>query len=223
MPAEPRQVEAPERLWRVERATTALRFSRISPVDAESDRAGNRFDVPGGGVLYAASDPRGAYAETIAQFRPSALVAELDAEGLEPGRVPYGALPREWRASRRLRALQLVDPRPFVDIDHPATHAFLTREASDVLRALGVGSLDIALVRGPSRTLTRALAGWVYTRVDEHGQGCYSGIRYSSRIGSQECWAVFDGTAVRLVSELDIGRDDEALNEVATQLDIVVS
>lgn len=49
MLAEPRLVEAPEVLWRVERATTTLRFSRISPVDAENDRAGNRFDVPGGG------------------------------------------------------------------------------------------------------------------------------------------------------------------------------
>ena len=56
MPAEPCLVDAPEILWRLERATTPLRFSRISPVDAENDRAGNRFDVPGGGVLYAAAD-----------------------------------------------------------------------------------------------------------------------------------------------------------------------
>lgn len=222
MPAEPRLVDAPGNLWRVERATTALRFSRISPVDAENDRAGNRFDVPGGGVLYAATEPQGAYAETIAQFRRSALAAELDAEGLEPGRVPPGAVSREWRASRRLRRLQLVDPRPFIDVDHVSTHAFLTREAGDVLRAIGLANLDIGLIRGPSRTLTRALAHWVYTRVDDEGLGLYSGIRYSSRIGSQECWAVFDGTAVRLVDEFDIEADDPALNAVAAEMDITV-
>lgn len=222
MPAEPRLVEAPEVLWRVERATAALRFSSISPVDAESDGAGNRFDVPGGGVLYAATNPGGAYAETIAHFRPSALAPELDEVGLESGRVPYGALPREWRASRRLRSLRLVDSRPFLDIDAPATHSFLTREAGDVLRALGIGNLDIALVRGSSRTLTRAIARWVYTRVDSEGQGVYSGIRYGSRLGSQECWAIFDGTAARLLSELDITADDAALLEVAAQMDIAV-
>jgi len=222
MPAEPRLVDAPSSLWRVERATTALRFSRISPLDAENDRVGNRFDVPGGGVLYAATEPQGAYAETIAQYRRSALAPELASEGLEPGRVPPGAVSREWRASRRLRKLELVDPRPFIDIDAVSTHSYITREASDVLRSLELANLDIGLIRGPSRTLTRALAQWVYTRVDDDGLGLYSGIRYSSRIGSQECWAVFDGTAVRLVDELDIEPDDEALIEVAAEMDIAV-
>lgn len=223
MPADPRLVEAPDTLWRVERATTVLRFSRISPVDAENDRAGNRFDVLGGAVLYATSDPRGAYAETIAQFRPSALAPELDEIGLEPGRVTYGALPREWRLSRRLRSLQLVDPRPFIDIDAPATHSFLVREAGDVLRPLGIAHLDVGVVRGPSRLLTRALARWAYTQVDDDGQGVYGGIRYSSRIGSQECWAIFDGTTVRVLAELDITADDHALTEVAGDLDITVN
>lgn len=222
MPAEPRLFDAPEVLWRVERATTALRFSRISPLDAENDHVGNRFDVPGGGVLYAATEPQGAYAETIAQFRRSALAPELASEGLEPGRVPPGAVSREWRASRRLRKLELVDPRPFIDIDAVSTHSFITREAADVLRALGLGNLDIGLVRGSSRTLTRALARWIYTRVDDDGLGLYSGIRYSSRIGSQECWAVFDGTGVRLVDEIDIESSDVALTEVAAAMEIDV-
>lgn len=115
-----------------------------------------------------------------------------------------------------------MDPRPFLDIDDAATHAFLTREACDVLRTLRIGNLDIGLVRGPSRTLTRAIARWVYTRLDDAGQGAYSGIRYGSRIGSQECWAIFDGTAARLLSELDITADDPALLDVATQMDIAV-
>lgn len=49
-----------------------------------------------------------------------------------------------------------------------------------------------------------------------------SGIRYRSRVGSRECWAVFDGTTVRVVSELDIAAEDEALLEVAAELDIAV-
>lgn len=223
MPAEPALLNPPNVLWRVERISPTLRFSWINAVDAESDREGNRFDVPGGGVLYAATDPRGAYAETIAQFRPSALAPELDAAGLEPGRVRYGTLPKQWRATRRLRSLQLNDPRPFIDIDHPASHAFLTREAGEVLRALGLANLDVGLVRGPSRRLSRALARWIYTRVDTDGQGLYAGIRYGSRLGPHECWAIFDGTTVTLREEREILTDDQALIEVAAQMDIAIN
>ena len=82
MPAEPALVTLPSLVYRVERTAPALAFSRINAVDAALDRAGNRFDVAGAGVLYTASEPRGAFAETLAAFRPSAgLRARLAALG----------------------------------------------------------------------------------------------------------------------------------------------
>jgi hypothetical protein len=42
---------------RVARRTDPLAFSRIAPEDAWTD-AGNRFDIPGAGVLYAADTVR---------------------------------------------------------------------------------------------------------------------------------------------------------------------
>lgn len=60
----------PPLMWRVERTSPPLRFSRLPPEDAALE-TGNRFDIVGVGVLYAATDPVGAFAETMAGFRPS--------------------------------------------------------------------------------------------------------------------------------------------------------
>lgn len=65
MPAELALASAPSPLWRVERVDPPLRFSVLNPVDAMNDRAGNRFDVPGAGVLYGATSPEGGFAETL--------------------------------------------------------------------------------------------------------------------------------------------------------------
>lgn len=70
----PHEVDAPETLFRVARAEQPLRFSQISPADVPLPKAGNRFDVPGGGILYCATDAVGCYAEVLARFRPSAAV-----------------------------------------------------------------------------------------------------------------------------------------------------
>jgi hypothetical protein len=88
-------VEPPQQLWRVERDDSPLRFSRINAVDTVLDRSGNRFDVAGAGVLYAATDQEGAHAETLAAFRPSAsLIAKLEAAGKDPGLPGPGEVPR---------------------------------------------------------------------------------------------------------------------------------
>lgn len=44
-------------LWRMGRSTRLQHLSRLDSEIAEDDRAGNRFDVLGGGVLCAASNP----------------------------------------------------------------------------------------------------------------------------------------------------------------------
>ena len=159
--------EPPQRLWRVEREDPPLCFSRINAVDAVRDRSGNRFDVAGAGVLYAATEQEGAYAETLAAFRPSAsLIARLEAAGMDPGLPGPGEVPRSWRLDRQLRALTLSNPLPFVNIDAPSTHTYLTRNAARLLTELGVNSLDVATVRGPHRFLTRSLATGLYAQTD---------------------------------------------------------
>ncbi|WP_308467126.1 hypothetical protein [Rathayibacter soli] len=67
----------------------------------------------------------------------------------------------------------------------------------DVFGRIGIGKLDVATVRGPSRLLTRAVASWVYSQVDDHGPALYAGICCVSRLGDFECWVIFEGTPVR--------------------------
>jgi len=38
-------------------------------------------------------------------------------------------------------------------------------------------------------------ASWAYAAADADGP-LYSGIRYLSRLGEHECWAVFEGTPI---------------------------
>ncbi|MGA1836040.1 RES domain-containing protein [Herbiconiux sp. 11R-BC] len=216
MPASPATVEAPNLLHRVERADPPLRFSRLNPVDALNARAGNRFDVPGAGVLYGATTAAGAYAETLAGFRRKASTQRnLTRHGLEPGRVAPGEVPADWVTTRRIRTFRVAGSLPFVDVEAPATHTFLTEHAPELLLQHDLENLDVAHVRGPNRLLTRAIAGWVYSRTDEHGDALYAGIRYVSRLGDFECWAVFDGAHVVLDDTRDILYVDPALREIA--------
>lgn len=95
MPADIVLVDPPEELWRIEWKEPPLRYSFISASDAAQDNAGNRFDIPGVGVLYAATRPVGAFAETTAQFRPN---ASLIKDGCSRERRPS---PADTRATRR--------------------------------------------------------------------------------------------------------------------------
>jgi len=98
----------------------------------------------------------------------------------------------------------------------PPTHTYLTHHAARLLIELGVNSLDIATVRGPSRLLTRSLAAWLYAQTDAHGRPLYSGIRYESRLGPHECWAIFDGTAVELIDQITIDPFSAELRTIAS-------
>ncbi|WP_203585882.1 RES family NAD+ phosphorylase [Subtercola lobariae] len=112
MVAEPQSVTCPSTLWRVGRSPVPLHFSSITPIDAARQSAGNRFDVPGGGVLYAASSPSGAFAETLARFRPTTRMRSLPIERDEH-LMAVGGVPADWRTRRQLVSLRLRDPLPF--------------------------------------------------------------------------------------------------------------
>lgn len=225
MPAEPPALAllaAPPLMWRVEYLSPPLRFSRINAVDARLE-SGNRFDIAGAGVLYAATEPVGAYAETLASFRPSSsLLAKLATFPAEAGRLAPGVVEQAWRLNRRLRSLRVREALPFIDIDDPRTHTYLTHAAATQLNEMNVGNLDVAQVRGPSRLLTRAIATWIYSQTDEHGQPLYSGIRYESRFGDYECWAIFDGTRVEAVDESTIERFSPELRQIESAFGLTI-
>lgn len=50
----------------------------------------------------------------------------------------------------------------------------------------------------------------------------YSGIRYESKLGGYECWAIFDGVRVRIVDSEIVSQDDEALNRVSQMFRLIV-
>lgn len=204
-------------MFRVARADSVLRFSTIRADVSGRDNEGNRFDVPGGGVLYAATTAQGALAEVTAAFRPSASLRQLMAEaGATADEFAVSTLDASWRAPRVVGTLRSRDALPFIDIEAAETHTYLTEHARTVLIGLGVPALDVAAVRGPSRLLTRGLATWIYQAVNETGDPLYGGIRYLSRLSTDyECWAIFDETPVELVDERRITIDDPDLVAVA--------
>lgn len=211
----PAVVQPPPRpVFRVARSDVPLEPSKIAAEDALATRAGNRFDVVGGGVIYCGTNVKGCFAETISRFRPSAKMRAL-MEQEEPGFVTCGGVPQNWRDQRTIVAASIADSLPFVDIDNPVTHEYLSAKLADELVDLGVDVLDVGNVRGPNRLITRAASSWAYYAQDANGPK-YSGIRYMSRvIPDQECWAVFEGTPIVEVSRRAIEVNDPDLQAIA--------
>lgn len=211
----PRTVELTDELYRIGRGDGLLTFSKITPEDATL-AAGNRFDVPGGAVLYAGSQIRGCFAETLARYRPTARVIEAVADE-DPGFMVAGGVPQDWRLQRVVARLRLDDPLPFLDVEAPETHAYLTREMASDLIALGYdGALDFSDVANRDRRLSRAIARLAYTAVNEEALPLYSGIRYASRLKPEwECWAIFDGTAVEVTKQEAIELHNPDMRAVA--------
>ena len=206
---------APGLVYRVGRLAGPLDPSRIAAEDALATRAGNRFDVVGGGVIYCGTEARGCFAETVARFRPSAKMRALMQQE-DSGFVACGGVPQNWRDQRTVVSVRIVDPLPFIDIDHPVTHEYLNAKMADELAGLGVETLDVGNIRGPNRLVTRAAASWAYWAEDAAGSAKYSGIRYMSRVlPDQECWAVFEGTPIVEVSRRAIEINDPDLSAVA--------
>ena len=208
-------------LFRVARADQPLRFSQIAPADVPLPKAGNRFDVPGGGVLYCATEPAGCYAEVLARFRPSAAVRAA-VQDEDPGFMICGGVPADWRDRRLEVELDLVDALPFLDVEHEATHEYLTTAVAREMAALSIPVIDVGVIRGPNRLATRAVAAWTYAAQDDEGNLRYSGIRYMSRLGDHECWAVFEGTEVREVARTPIRRTNAAMQQVAATWELNV-
>lgn len=211
---QPVLTEPPGRLYRVGRVGNPLNFSFIGAADASLLHGGNRFDVPGEGVCYLGTTPRACFAETLARFRPSPrVVAAVRDE--DPHFMVSGGVPTDWRAQRLLVECTLEDALPFLDVEAAATHSLLTAVMAEDLVRLGVPELDVPAGRGSSRLLTRAISAWAFDAGDARGDPLYGGIRYMSRLGDHECWAVFGGTEIRETARTPLLLTDPDLGSVA--------
>lgn len=157
--------------------------------------------------------------EVLARHRPSPAVAAI--AQLDPAFMVPGVIPAAWREERRMAEIAIDGPLPFVDVEHEVTRAWLQREMAATLADRGVQDLDVAAIRGNDRLLTRAIARHVYVANDD-GVPLYSGIRYLSRHGEYECWAIFDGNDVSMTSSSRIARADPDLEAVARTWDLTI-
>lgn len=217
-------VSPPQIMYRIARASNPTDYSRIQPGDASSGRSGNRYDVPGGGVLYCATSVRTCFAEILAAFRPTPAMRALlkDADSEESQFMLCGGIPQDWRLQRRILEIRLIDPLPFVDVEAAGTLTVLESQLASELVALGYREpIDLSDIRNKDRRLSRAIAAWAYVAQDDLGNATYSGIRYGSRVDkSQECWAVFEGGSFEVISQKTIELDNRDLQSVADDWDL---
>lgn len=83
--------------------------------------------------------------------------------------------------------------------------------------------LDVAIVRGADRRITRWIGKWAYDQRDDDGLPVFAGVRYLSRLNSDwECWAVFEHAQIEEVERKPILRTDTGLANVARLYDLTV-
>lgn len=225
----PASVPAPKAgLWRIGRGDNPLLVRPSEPQTLGVSRSGNRFDSTSGdyGVSYFGSSLEVCFGETLARFRPSAaLVGLLSEEWQEMGFMALGAVPAEWRVRRTaVRVLVSQDAR-FLDIESPHTHQHLRKELALGLASLGYSELDVGIVRGRDRRITRLVSEWAYhaTAGEEDPSPVYAGIRYLSRISDAwECWAVFDDVELEVVETTPLNREMPELIAVGELFELTV-
>ncbi len=226
MPDEPATAQAPGGgIWRVGRGADPLAIRQPARDTLISSMSGNRFDsaIGGFGVLYFGTTLSVCFGETLARFRPSpGVLAEVSEDWQTQGFMLVGAVPAEWRQRRTAVRVQLPEDAIFLDIESVDTHQFLRTKLALGLSELGYNDLDVAMIRGRDRRITRLIAGWAFSAHTE-GHPIYAGIRYLSRVCSDwECWAVFHDVDIVAVETVPIQREMRELREVADTFDLVV-
>lgn len=218
-------VALPSTVYRVARKHAAMRYSRIRSDDDADPKAGHRWDVVGGGVLYAGSTARVAYVETLGVLRPAPGVVLPQADDQDRFMLP-GSVPADWREARALFELSSNSddsPHGFVDLADLQTRTALSELLQEFSRPLGVEHIDVPEVTSKNRVMTRMLARAIYSAKTENGLPRYDGIRYVSRYDPQElCWAIFDHTSIDVVRQTPIEAADPILIAVAQDLGLTV-
>lgn len=232
---DPDVVGAPdEGIWRVGRDPDPLRASRSTETShLAQPNTGNRFDSPTAeyGVRYFATTLDGCYGETLARFRADTkLRSVIGDEWHQLGFMNLGDIPADWRQRRIAVHVRLPKGESstlagsrFLDIESVQTREALLPDFEPLLRFYGYEDLDVPVVRGHDRRITRYMSQWTYEREDQAGQPLYDGIRYLSRLNSDwECWAVFDRVVIEELTRRPILRGDEALQRIASLYSLTI-
>lgn len=148
--------------------------------------------------------------------RPKPSLADMVKEDWRKFMAP-GQIAAEWRDKRTKVHAILASTEVFLDAEALQTREYLRKALALGLSALGYEDLDVAVVRGQDRRVTRLIARWAYQQVDDQGQPLYAGVRYLSRLSSDwECWALFDDTLIASQRYESIDATDLDLIAVAT-------
>ena len=217
-----------EGLWRIGREPDPLKAS-ISSASSEVSKAstGNRFDSPTAsfGVRYFATKLEGCFGETLARFRPDPELARVVGdEWADLGFMNVGDIPADWR--QRRTAVKVVLPKgqpqfpdglPFLDIEALETREAIRPHFGELLAFHGYPDLDVPVVRGHDRRITRYISQWTWEQQDDEADlPIYAGIRYLSRLNNDwELWAVFDDVELEVRVQKPILRNDPDLQSVA--------
>jgi hypothetical protein len=223
-----RRVAPPESgLWRVGRSPDPIHFAEpIDPSFLNNATTGNRFDSPTRDyrVCYFATELDGCFGETLARFRPDpALIAISTEEGF----MPAGEVPADWRVRRLAVRVRPVEedriPILFLDIEALPTRQVLRVELAELLAFHGYRDLDVSVIRGGDRRITRWIGSWAFQQYDDDGVATYAGIRYLSRLSTTwECWAVFNRVRLEEQERRPILRHDESLARIASGYGLTV-
>lgn len=214
-------------VWRVGRGPDPLELrDALTTDDLQRSGVGNRFDSPVGDfrVLYFGRTLEACFGETLARFRPSIeLLAAVKDEWRDRGFLEPGAIPREWRERRIAVRVRFDTSWGFVDVEDADTIEVFRSELAKPLLALGHRDLDISLIRGPDRRITRLISQWVHDQSDADGEPLYAGIRYLSRLDSRwECGAAYGDVRIVELVRQPIFLDDPSLRRVARTFDLIV-
>ena len=158
-------------------------------------------------MLYAASERRTAFMETLSAFRPALRDLALVQSLLPPGEIdlplPVGHVPAAY-FTKRIAAFRLDLAQRWLDLRSPQTHASLRGAlASELVRAGYRGSFNFGEIIGSDYTITQLISRWAHDAE-------YSGIAYpSTHDSSLTCWAIFDRAPVMPIGAAEpIRRDD---------------
>lgn len=138
--------------------------------------------------------------------------------------MSVGDIPADWR--QRRTAVKVVLPKgqsqfpdglPFLDIEALETREAIRPYFGELLAFHGYPDLDVPVVRGHDRRITRYISQWTWEQQDEETDlPVYAGIRYLSRLNNDwELWAVFDDVDLEVRVKKPILRTGADLQSIA--------
>jgi len=163
------------------------------------------------------------FGETLNRYRKDPALAFLNDEWETLGFMAQGSVPADWRTRRTIVQVTLDADAKFFDIESPANHLLIEQELGSLLTILGVDRVDVAVLRGADRRVTRFVSEWIWGQTDMSGDPLFDGIRYLSRSNTDwECWAVYDDVVIAESERLPILKDNVDLLNVASLYDLRV-